>query len=159
MLSLSIIPAQKAAEAFSSAVLKLYARDRALLSVFALLVCTTMASILLGSGWSLGLITSQLVAAQFIFLGVSFDGLRLFYTKTLDLLIADTAVGLVVKECDRSIRRVQRTVNRLTRVLQMAGDPAIPQAVRQAMLFAEASSWGMSTDPSQRPEPRFVSRA
>jgi hypothetical protein len=40
VLSLSTIPAQRAAEAFSSAILNLYARDRALLLVFLTLVGT-----------------------------------------------------------------------------------------------------------------------
>jgi hypothetical protein len=37
VLSLSIVPAQKAADVFSSAILKLYARDRTTLWVFTLL--------------------------------------------------------------------------------------------------------------------------
>jgi hypothetical protein len=45
VLSLSIIPAQRAAEAFSPAILNLYARDRALLLVFLTLVTTTMLSV------------------------------------------------------------------------------------------------------------------
>jgi ABC-type methionine transport system permease subunit len=55
VLSLSIIPAQKAAEAFSPAILKIYAGDRALLFVFLLLSASSMTSILLGTGWTLGL--------------------------------------------------------------------------------------------------------
>jgi hypothetical protein len=52
VLSLSIVPAQKAADVFSSAILKLYARDRTTLWVFALLSCAALASLLLGTGWT-----------------------------------------------------------------------------------------------------------
>jgi uncharacterized membrane protein len=50
VLSLSIVPAQKAADVFSPAILRLYARDRTTLGVFALLSCAAMASLLLGTG-------------------------------------------------------------------------------------------------------------
>jgi hypothetical protein len=49
ILSLSIIPAQRAAEAFSSAVLKLYAQDRWLLGAFLILALATTGSVLSGS--------------------------------------------------------------------------------------------------------------
>ena len=52
VLSLSIVPAQKAADVFSAAILKLYARDRTMLWVFALLSCAALLSLLLGTGWS-----------------------------------------------------------------------------------------------------------
>jgi len=55
MLSFSIVPAQKAADVFSSAILKLYARDRTTLRVFALLSSAALASLLLGTGWTFSL--------------------------------------------------------------------------------------------------------
>jgi hypothetical protein len=53
ILSLSIIPAQKAAEAFSAAILKLYARDVTLLLVFALLSTSAIVSVLQGAEFPL----------------------------------------------------------------------------------------------------------
>jgi hypothetical protein len=49
ILSLSIIPAQRAAEAFSPAVLKLYAKDPWLVGAFLTLALTTASSVLLGT--------------------------------------------------------------------------------------------------------------
>jgi len=51
ILSLSIIPAQRAAEDFSPAVLKLYAQDRRLLVAFLILALATTGSVLLGTNF------------------------------------------------------------------------------------------------------------
>src|SRR5580658_7934164 len=48
VLSLSIVPAQKAADVFSPAILRLYARDRTTLAVFSLLSCAALLSLLFG---------------------------------------------------------------------------------------------------------------
>lgn len=68
VLSLSIIPAQKAAEAFSPAILRLYAGDRSLLLVFLILVLTTMGSILLGTRWIGVLNAKASISIQFVLL-------------------------------------------------------------------------------------------
>ena len=69
VLSLSIIPAQKAADAFSPAILKLYARDKSTLWVFALLCTTALFSLFFGTGWTIGLSIRYGLALQFIFFG------------------------------------------------------------------------------------------
>jgi hypothetical protein len=76
LLTLSVIPAQKAAEAFSAAILKIYARDDALRLVFVLLAGSCMISLLFGTGWTLGLSSLQSLTIQFVLLGISLDGLR-----------------------------------------------------------------------------------
>jgi hypothetical protein len=136
LLTLSVIPAQRAAEAFSAAILKIYARDDALRLVFVLLTASCMISIFFGTGWALGLSPLQSLAAQFVLLGISLDGLRLFYTRTLDLLNPGTAVALVLKQCDRGIVKVRRTVDRITRILQTRHGPPETQAASRALLFA-----------------------
>lgn len=98
VLSLSIIPAQRAAELFSIVVLKFFARDRALLSAFLVLVVTTILSLLLGTRWSGSLDAKASLCIQFVLLGVSFDALRRFYVATLELLAPEAAIHRIVKE-------------------------------------------------------------
>jgi hypothetical protein len=141
VLSLSIIPAQRAAEAFSPAILNLYARDRALLLLFLTLVTTTMLSVLLGAGW-VSLDARYSISIEFILLGISFDALRLFYVRTLSLLAPQTAVRMVLRECSAQLTSVQRVVERLVRVLKLAGGRADHDAVSRALLYAKSNIAG-----------------
>ena len=135
VLSLSIIPAQRAAEAFSPAVLKLYAQDRWLLAAFLALVLTTAASVLLGT--NLATLDSRvLLGAQFALLGISFDALRLFHARTLDLLIPQTAVRLVVAECTEQLRNVSRIVDRVVRIQALAAADTHSPEVSRWLLFS-----------------------
>lgn len=116
VLSLSIVPAQKAADVFSSAILRLYARDRTTLGVFALLSCAALASLLLGTGWTFSLSARYSLAGQLVLMGVSLDALRAFYSRALALLDPATALGLVREECSRYIRRTKAAIERLVRI-------------------------------------------
>jgi hypothetical protein len=136
ILSLSIIPAQRAAEAFSPAVLKLYAQDRSLVAAFVILAATTTLSVLLGTNF-LSLLDARIsICIQFVLLGASFDALRLFYTRVLNLLIPQTAVQIVIRECTRPLNKVSRTVEKLARLHALAtGDNAHADALR-ALYFS-----------------------
>jgi hypothetical protein len=138
VLSISIIPAQRAAEAFSPAILNLYARDRALLLVFFTLVTTTMLSVLLGAGW-VSLDARYSISIELILLGISFDALRSFYVRTLSLLVPQTAVRLVLRECSAQLAGVQRIVERFVRVLKLAGGAADHEAISRALLYAKSN--------------------
>jgi hypothetical protein len=116
VLSLSIIPAQRAAELFSIAILKLFGTDRALIAVFLVLVATTMLSLLLGSSWLSWLDPKLSLSIQFILLGISFDALRRFYLEALDMLAPETAIKRVLKECDKELRLVRRTAEKLVEI-------------------------------------------
>jgi hypothetical protein len=120
VLSLSIVPAQKAADVFSSAILRLYARDRTTLAVFALLSCAALLSLLFGTGWMFSLSARYSLAGQLVLLGLSLDALRAFYTRALSLLDPETALSLVSRECQRYIDRTKSSVERLVRVLQIS---------------------------------------
>lgn len=120
VLSLSIVPAQKAADVFSSAILRLYARDRTTLGVFALLSCAALASLLLGAGWTFSFSARYSLAGQFVLLGASLDALRAFYSRALVLLDPATALGLVREECSRYIRRKRAAIERLVRIHRLA---------------------------------------
>ena len=99
ILSLSIIPAQRAAETFSAAILQLYAQDRWLVVAFLTLVTTATASALLGTNFMPHGHARLFVCIQLLLLGISFDALRMFYKRTLALLAPRTAIGLVGREC------------------------------------------------------------
>lgn len=121
VLSLSIVPAQKAADVFSTAILELYARDRKLWEVFATLALLTLVSAILGTKSTFGAHPRWTVAFQLIGLGVALDALRRFYLRTLDLLIPQTALTLVRKECERLTEVMARNARRLAHVVQVGG--------------------------------------
>jgi hypothetical protein len=122
VLSLSIVPAQKAADVFSSAILRLYARDRTTLGVFALLSCAALASLLLGTGWTFSLSARYSLAGQLILLGASLDALRAFYSRALALLDPATALGLVREECSRYVQRTSASIERLVRIYRLTAE-------------------------------------
>jgi len=128
VLSLSIVPAQKAADVFSSAILRLYARDRTTLGVFALLSCAALASLLLGTGWTFSLSARYSLAGQLVLLGASLDALRAFYSRALELLDPATALGLVREECSRYVRRTSASIERLVRIHVAARNDERPDA-------------------------------
>jgi hypothetical protein len=125
VLSLSNIPAQRAAELFSISVLKLFAKDRSLITVFLVLVAATMLSLLLGTGWLKGLDAKLSLSVQFILLGISFDALRHFYVSTLDLLAPESAIKRIVAESKQRSRLVGRIADKLV-AMQVAavGQPS-----------------------------------
>jgi hypothetical protein len=136
ILSLSIIPAQRAAEAFSSAVLKLYAQDRWLLGAFLILALATTGSVLLGTNFFPGMDPRISLGIQFLLLGVSFDALRIFYRRTLDLLIPQTAIELVLRECTKLLNRVNRLVEKLARLQVLATGKSAPTDTLRAIYFS-----------------------
>ncbi|SDP49606.1 hypothetical protein SAMN05444050_7056 [Afipia sp. GAS231] len=135
VLSLSIIPAQRAAELFSISVLKLFAKDRALISVFLVLVATTMLSLLLGSSWVNWLDAKASLSIQFILLGISFDALRRFYVSTLDLLAPESAIKRIVIDSKRHARLVGRIADKLVAMQVAAAGRTSPGDL---MLHAKA---------------------
>jgi hypothetical protein len=120
VLSLSIVPAQKAADVFSTAILRLYARDRTTLAVFTLLSCAALLSLMFGTGWAFSLSIRYSLAGQLVLLGLSLDALRAFYARALSLLDPATALSLVMRECELYIRRTSDSIDRLVRVNQTA---------------------------------------
>ena len=142
VLSLSIVPAQKAADVFSAAILKLYARDRTTLWVFSLLSCTALLSLLLGTGWNFGLSARYMLPAEFILIGISLDALRAFYMRALDLLVPATALAMVSRECDRHTRGTRKQIERILRAHQFTNDD--PDGVRgvRYLAYKESKSAG-----------------
>lgn len=120
VMTLSVIPAQKAADSFSSAILRLYARDISTILVFATLAVMVVASLLLGLGWDIGLTVPAALALQFVVLGLALDALRMFYARTLDLLVPATALNMVRKSCAALIKNTKRAVDKAARIDQLS---------------------------------------
>jgi hypothetical protein len=142
ILSLSIIPAQRAAEAFSPAVLKLYAQDRWLLGAFLILALTTTGSVLLGTNFFPRMDPRISIGIQFLLLGVSFDALRIFHGRALDLLIPQTAIQLVIRECTKLLNKVSRLVEKLTRLQALAVGKREPTDASRAIYFSASQVSG-----------------
>lgn len=142
ILSLSIIPAQRAAEAFSPAVLKLYAQDRWLFGAFVILALTTTGSVLLGTNFFLRMDPRISIGIQFLLLGVSFDALRIFHGRALDLLIPQTAIQLVICECTKLLNKVSRLVEKLTRLQALAIGKREPTDASRAIYFSASQVSG-----------------
>jgi len=138
VFSLSIVPAQKAADVFSPAILKLYARDRVMLRVFVLLSCATLASILFGTNWTFHLSPRYTLAIQFILLGMALDAIKTFYIRTLNLLVPQTALGLVIKECNGQIERTKKDVMRLLHVRRIDNPTPDDEAALQAVMYFQS---------------------
>lgn len=162
VLSLSIIPAQRAAELFSNSILRLYARDKVLLGTFLTLVATTGASVFLGTNWlqpRFG--PRESIAFQFLLLGISFDALRGFYSRTLVLLVPQAAIALIQKECTAQIVKTSRLIRRLTRTHRFTGADEIGLQQLRALYFSQSSlpnelnAWGTQLEEYAQ---RFMSR-
>jgi hypothetical protein len=142
ILSLSIIPAQRAAEAFSPAVLKLYAQDGGLVSAFLILAFATMGSMFLGTNLFPQMDPRISIGIQFLLLGISFDALRMFYRRTLDLLIPLTAIQLVIRECTELLNRVSRFVEKIARLEALATGKSAPTDTLRAVYFSASQVSG-----------------
>jgi hypothetical protein len=118
ILTLSITPVQKAGEAFSQAILKLYHRDRALSFTFVLLSFTCIMSLFVGTGWNPGLSPHAMLAIQFLLMGLSLDALRYFHTRTINLLLPKTAIELVLRDCRKNIEIVRRHTEKIARIMR-----------------------------------------
>jgi len=143
ILSLSIIPAQRAAEAFSPAILKLYAQDRWLVAAFVILAATTTLSVLLGTNFLPRMDARISISAQLILLGISFDALRLFFGRALDLLVPQTAIQLVIRECTKLLNRVSQIVEKLARLNALASGSSAPTGASRAILFSASQVPGL----------------
>jgi hypothetical protein len=116
MFSLAIIPAQRAVDAFSTAILKLYAKDKTLLFVFLLISLIGILSVLMGSGWTFSISTRYTLALQILFLGFTLDAIRRFYIRALQLLDPVVALSLVRQECAHQINRIGKDIERSVRL-------------------------------------------
>jgi hypothetical protein len=142
VMSLSIVPAEKAANDFSASILRLYASDRALLAVFVKLALLTLVSVLFGTGLFLRLDNVWAISLQILLLGVALDAVRQFYVRALDLLIPQSALNLVYKECVRLMNMMSRRAHRIATIHRTReGEYAANPTGAQWLSFRTASRW------------------
>jgi len=82
------------------------------------------------------------IGIQFLLLGVSFDALRMFYRRTLDLLIPQTAIQLVIRECTKLLNRVSRLVEKVARLQALATGESAPTDASRAIYFSTSQVSG-----------------
>lgn len=162
VLSLSIIPAQRASELFAFPVLALFANDRSLRLAFALLVLTTLLSLLLGSNWIGALEAKPALSVQFVLIGISFDALRMFYVATLSLLAPEAAIKRLLGKMQGQIVSVGRLADKVVGLQIVAGQKSDAVEKQLHALAVEGSHlpktlryWASQFEESAH---RFISR-
>ena len=141
ILSLSIIPAQRAAEAFFTR--RLEALCQGSLATWCISDPLVLNRSISAVGHRLPSSNgrSNLHRIQFLLLGISFDALRIFHRRTLDLLIPQTAIQLIIRECTKLLNRVSRLVDKLSRLQALAsGGP--PTDASRAIYFSASPTSG-----------------
>lgn len=115
LFSLAIIPAQRAVDAFSTAILRLYAQDKIMTIVFSLLSLIAIFSLILSAGWTLSVNPRYIFGIQIILFAIALDSVRNFYLRVLKLLDPAVALSLVRQECEHNIKKVHNNIERLVR--------------------------------------------
>jgi hypothetical protein len=128
VLSLSIIPAQRAADAFSPAILTLYRDDMTIKLVSSYLAATAVVSALLGLGWTSGLSPRYTAGFQLLILGTALDAVRWLYRRILDLFNPWVAAGLLRRKIARDIKILNRHVERMANLVRMTQTGSVPAA-------------------------------
>lgn len=112
VLTLSIIPIQRAGEVWSPAIVRLYRRDVATKTVFVVLGVLCVASFLLAVRGLAAIPVSVAFAAAIATLGISLDLLRWYHGHVCQLLEPNQAVDLAADQARRTIDRMQTLISR-----------------------------------------------
>lgn len=116
VLTLSIIPIQRAAEAWSSSIIRLYRRDYATHITFVWLGVFCVASFALAVRGLFSVRVSVVFALSLAVLGISLDMLRWYHSRVCHLLDPDNAVGLVLAVAKQDVDRTKTRVTRISRL-------------------------------------------
>jgi hypothetical protein len=162
VLSLSIIPAQRASESFAMPIVLKLANDKPFKLTFVGLVSTTLLSLLLGTNWSEFFTAKLSLSIQFILLGLSFDILRAFYSATLKLLLPESAVRRLVAEVKAELKGASKAADKVLAVqAAMTGGPNESSKVAHALAIQGARLPNALTywsDQLEEAAHRFISR-
>jgi len=115
VLSLSIIPIQRAAEVWSSSIVRLYRRDPATYVTFVSLGVCCAASFLLAVRGLATLPVSIVLAFSLSVLGISLDLLRWYHGHVCRLLDPTHAVSLALREAKEAIDQAMALVTQISR--------------------------------------------
>ena len=111
-LTLSLIPIQRAGEAWSASILRLYHRDRVTHATFVSLGVLCVTSFALSVRGPAVVPVSFILAASLALLGVGLDLLRGYHAHVCRLLDPQYAVATGLKEAKRAQDRLNRAVRR-----------------------------------------------
>lgn len=115
VLTLSLIPIQRAAEVWSPSIVQLYRRDFATYVTFVTLGIFCAASFFL-SVRGLFMPSSMVLSLALVTLGISLDLLRWYHGHVCRLLNPVHAIGLELTEAKRTIDRIRSHVTRISRM-------------------------------------------
>ena len=116
VLTLSIIPIQRAGEAWSPSIVRLYRRDSLTHLTFIVLGIFCVASFLLAVNDVSGIPGTAILVSSFVALGASLDLLRWYHRHICQLLDPSHAVGTVTKYARNAIDHIQRSVSKVARL-------------------------------------------
>ncbi len=130
VLTLSIIPIQRAAEVWSPSIVRLYRRDPVTYVTFVALGVFCAASFLLTVRGLFPVPVSVVLALSLSVLGISLDLLRWYHGHVCHLLDPIHAVNLSLKEANQAIDRTKAHVTRISRLQHQLLDAEQQRVVR-----------------------------
>lgn len=116
VLTLSIIPIERAGEAWSASIVRLYRHDWGTYITFVWLGVCCVASFLLAVRGLASLRVSVVVAASILVLGISLDVLRWYHGHVCRLLDPEHAVAVGLIKGKKVVDRLKRVIGRNTRI-------------------------------------------
>lgn len=124
VLTLSIIPIQRAGEVWSSSIVRIYRSDPVTYSTFVMLGVFCAASFLFSVHGIAGISVSIVLAFSLAMLSISLDVLRFYHGHVCQLLDPMHAVGLVLKHAKRTVDETKVLVTRVARLQHRSLDLA-----------------------------------
>jgi len=115
VLTLSIIPVQRAGDVWSPSIIRLYRRDKLTHFTFIILGIFCAASFLLSVTGLVGISSSVVLVTAIVVLGLSLDLLRWYHRHICQLLDPAYAVETVTKYACQSIDRIQKSVTHVAK--------------------------------------------
>ncbi|MGQ9512640.1 DUF2254 family protein [Thermodesulfitimonas sp.] len=115
VVSLSIIPVQRAAEVFTPSIIRHFRQDRTTQFIFVTLAVLCLFSFALPT--ATGILDGRaLLFIQIVIIAVTLDLLRWYHRHTVRLLEPQEPVNRLVRTIKKYIDQIQRTVSRLARL-------------------------------------------
>jgi hypothetical protein len=123
VLTLSIIPIQRAGEVWSPSIVRLYRRDLATHVLFVTLGIFCIACFIFAVRGIAGINVSVVLAGAMVMLGIGLDLLRWYHGHICQLLDPIHAVGLEFQRAKQTIDRTQAHVTRVSRLYYRGLNP------------------------------------
>ena len=111
VLSLSILPVQRASEVFSQTVIRFYTDDNKTFAIFFLLVLFCVLSFILGLNLSANVRIEKLFPIEIIILASTFDLIRWHFRHVSNLMTSQPALKRLYQFCEKFIKMIQRRIS------------------------------------------------